>query len=124
MRTRIIAAVETALILPAAIFMAALVVRELGPQQYPPVESAQQLVMWYAHRVWTLWALLLALPCAALVTGCAAIRRDLRNGAGSPATVRGALATMRADPAKLAVAALTLAAGIILAIVVLHMAAN
>src|SRR5258708_12002912 len=74
MRTRIIAAMELALIFPAALFMTALVVRSLSPLPYEPAHTAQQLVMWYAGRMWTLWVLLLALPFTVLVTGCATLR--------------------------------------------------
>ena len=57
------------LIFPSALFMGALVVRELQPLQNEPAHTAQQLVMWYAARMWTLWVLLIALPFAVLVTG-------------------------------------------------------
>jgi|SRR5882672_2754810 len=122
MRTRIIAAVELALIFPAALFMTALVVRNLGPLQYEPALTAQHFVMWYAGRMWTLWLLLLALPFTVLVTGCATLRYNW-NGE-PPHTARQLLAVFRADLATLFVAATTLAAGGILAIVVLHMLAN
>jgi hypothetical protein len=62
MRTRIIAVLELVLIFPAALFMTALMLRNLQPLQYEPARSAQQLVMWYAGRMWTLWVLLLGLP--------------------------------------------------------------
>ena len=58
MRTRISAFLQLVLILPAALFMAALVVRNLGPLRYEPAHTAQQIVMWYAGRLWTLWVLL------------------------------------------------------------------
>jgi hypothetical protein len=35
------------------------VLRNLQPLQYEPARSAQQLVMWNADRMWTLWFLLL-----------------------------------------------------------------
>lgn len=124
MRTRTIAAIELALIFPAALFMTALVVRNLQPLQYEPAHAAQQLVMWYAGRIWTLWVLLLALPLTVLVTGCATLLHrwtcdiDLRH------TAWQSLAAIRAHLATLLVAATTLTAGGILAIVVLHMLAN
>ena len=126
MRTqpRVIAALELMLIFPAALFMTALVVRRLRPLQYEPAHTAQRIVMWYSGQMWTLWVLLLALPCAVLVTGCATLLRgwnrdaELRNPAPlSPFAIR-------AHPATLFIAATTLAAAGILAIVVLHMAAN
>ena len=122
MRTRIIAAMELALIFPAALFMTALVVRNLSPLPYESAHTAQQLVMWYAGRMWTLWVLLLALPFTVLVTGCATLRYNWNREL--PHTARQLLAAIRAHLATLFVAATTLAAGGILAIVVLHMLAN
>ena len=124
MRTRIIAAIQLILIFPAALFMTALVVRSVQPLQYEPVHSAQQLVMWYAGRMWTLWVLLLALPLAVLVTGCATLLRSWNRDTALMQTVRQSLAEIRAHMATLFVAATTLAAAGILAIVVLHMLAN
>ncbi|OLB27644.1 MAG: hypothetical protein AUH01_05500 [Acidobacteria bacterium 13_2_20CM_56_17] len=63
MRTRAIAAIELVLILPAALFMTALVLRNLPQFEH----GAQQLVMWYARRMWSLWVLLLGLPLTVLV---------------------------------------------------------
>jgi hypothetical protein len=74
MRAHIIAFLQLVLILPAALFMASLVVRNLGPLQYEPAHTAQQIVMWYAGRMWTLWVLLFTLPCIVLVSGCVALR--------------------------------------------------
>ena len=64
--------------------MAALVVRNVEP-------SAQQIVMWYAARPWTLWFLLIALPFAVLLTGCLTLARGVRRDA---ATVVVAFATL------------------------------
>jgi hypothetical protein len=108
-----IAAMELVLILPSALFMTALVVRNLPPPHYDAAQTAQRLVMWYAGRMWTLWVLLLALPLAALVTGCATLLH-----------ARQSLAQIRANLATLFVAAATLTAGGILAVVILHMLAN
>jgi hypothetical protein len=79
MRTRIIAFVQLVLLFPAALFMASLVVRNLGPLKYEPAHNAQQIVMWYAGRVWTLRVLLFALPCLVLVSGCLALRSRIRD---------------------------------------------
>jgi len=59
--------------LPAALFMTALVVRSLSYCITNRRLTAQQLVMWYAGRMWTLWVLLLALHFTVLVTGCATL---------------------------------------------------
>src|SRR6266852_1209447 len=123
MKTRIVAFLDVLLLSPAALFMAALVLRNL-PLQYEPAHSAQQLVMWYAGRMWTLWVLLLALPLAVLVTGCATLLGSWNRDTALMQTVRQSLAEIRAHVATLFVAATTLAAAGILAIVVLHMLAN
>lgn len=122
--TRVIAGVEIALICPAALFMTALVVRTLRPPQDEPARIAQQIVMWYSVRMWTLWLLLLALPVAVLVTGGATLLRNWNRDVVLPQTVRQSLASIRDPLATLFVAATTLTAAGILAVVVLHMLAN
>jgi hypothetical protein len=112
------------LIFPSVLFMGALVVRELQPLQNEPAHTAQQLVMWYAGRMWTLWVLLIALPFAVLVTGCVTLARNWRDDMKLSQAAQQTLAAIRADPAMLLVAATTLTAGAVLAIVALHMAAN
>jgi len=97
--TKRLAASEVILLFPAVLFMTAVVVRYLGPLQDEPARSAQQIVMWYAGRQWTLWVLLIALPLTVLATGCAALLR-------------------RRDTLLVAT---TLTAGVILAIVGVHM---
>ena len=124
MRTRFIAAFEVVLIFPAALFMAALVLRTLQPLQFEPAHSAQQLVMWYAGRMWTLWVLLLGLPFIVLVTGCATLLRSWNRDTVWSQAVRQLPTTMLGHFATLLVAATTLAASGILVIVVLHMLAN
>jgi hypothetical protein len=124
MRTRIIAVLEVVLILPAALFMTALALRNLQPPQYESAHIAQKLVMWYAERMWTLWVLLLGLPFTVLVSGCAALLRSWNRDIVLPLTARQSLAVVRAHLATLFIAATTLIAGVILAIVVLHLLAN
>ena len=112
---RAIAATELLLILPAALFMTALLVRALQPLESESARIAEQIVQWYAERQWTLWILLIALPLAVLVTGCATLKQS---------DARRTLAAMRAHPAMRFVAAATLTAGVFLVIVALHMLAN
>jgi hypothetical protein len=124
MRTRIIAVLELVLIFPAAFFMTALILRNLQPLQYEPARSAQQLVMWYAGRMWTLWVLLLGLPFIVLVSGCAELLRSWNRDIILPLTSRKSLAVVRAHLASLFLAATALIAGVILTIAVLHVLAN
>jgi hypothetical protein len=124
MRRRIIAVLELVLIFPAALFMTALTLRNFQPLQYEPARSAQQLVMWYAGRMWTLWVLLLGLPFIVLVSGCVELLRSWNRDIVLPLTSQKSLAMVRAHLASLFIAATTLIAGVILAIVVLHVLAN
>jgi ABC-type Fe3+-siderophore transport system permease subunit len=124
MRLRLIATAELVLILPAVLFMSALVVRSLPPLQYELARSAQHLVMWYTGRIWTLWVFLLGLPLIALVTGCAALLYNWNHDLALSDAIRQSLGLIRARLATLFIFAATLAAGVILAIVVLHMLAN
>ncbi len=121
--TRTIAVMELVLIFPAALFMAALVARHLRPLQYEPSHTAQRIVMWYAARPWTLWGLLIGLPLVVLVTGCVTLLRDRHDGS-DPRQAAQPSAAIRAHLAMLIVAAATVAAGGILAVVAAHMLAN
>lgn len=118
-KTTLTAVLDLVLILPAALFMAALAIRHLP--QHEMANSARRLVMWYAGRLWTLWVLLLALPFVVLITGCVALVRDRIE---TPNAARQPLAVIHAQPAMLFIALLTLSAGGILVVVVLHMLAN
>lgn len=69
-------AAQLFLIFPAVLFMGALLVRNLSPLQDGPAHTAQQIVMWYAGRMWTLWVLLIALPLGVLVTGSITFGRN------------------------------------------------
>jgi len=124
MRTRVIAITELVLIFPAVLFMSALALCNLQPLQYEPARSAQQLVMWYAGRMWTLWVLLFGLPFIALVSGCAELLRNWNRDIVLPLTSQKSLAMVRAHLASLFIAATTIIAGVILSIVVLHVLAN
>jgi hypothetical protein len=104
----VVAVLEVALLAPAALFMMAVFMQ--GAFTHP--KNAEALAGWYAARMWTLWLLLVALPFAALIMGGLTLLR--------PASLQ----VMREHLATFCVAASTLAAAAILAIVVLHMAAN
>jgi hypothetical protein len=121
---RPIAAMELLLLFPAALFMAALVVRQSQPLLAASAQAAQAIVLWYAGRVWTLWVLLIALPLAVLVTGGAALWRGWTKDAGLRQAVRRPFGAIWSHGAALFVAATTLSAGVFLAIVALHMMAN
>jgi hypothetical protein len=120
---RALAAAQLLLMFPAILFMGALVVRQLSPLQHEPAHTAHRIVMWYAGRMWTLWALLITLPLAVLVTGCVTLLRSWSNVPELHRAWQG-LAAIYADRPMRWVAMMTLTAGAVLAIVAVHMAAN
>ena len=121
---RALAAAQLLLMFPAILFMGALVVRQLSPLQHEPAHTAHRIVMWYAGRMWTLWALLITLPLAVLVTGCVTLLRSWSNVSELPYRAQQGLAAIYADRPMLCIAMMTLTAGVVLAIVAIHMAAN
>ncbi len=120
--TRFIAAMQLALILPAALFLTAVLVAVGDAPQYDLPHLAQRIVTWYSARPWTLWLLLLALPFAVLVSGCATLLRSWKHDVEPPHSAR--LAMIPAPLATLFIAGTTLLSVAILAVVVLHMLAN
>jgi hypothetical protein len=120
-----LAATEVLLVIPAALFMTALVVRSLQPQQYEPAHTAQRIVDWYAARPHLgLWVLLAALPFIVLFTGAITLLRSWRADAELRRSVLGMLQTLRAQFSTVLVALATFAAACILAIVALHVLAG
>jgi hypothetical protein len=123
--TRVVAAMQLALIFPAALFMTAVLTGAGEAPQYDLARIAQRIVMWYSARMWTLWLLLLALPFAVVATGCVTLLIGWNRDVKLPHAARQTLATMIPAPlATLFVAGTTLTSAGILAIVVLHMLAN
>lgn len=118
---RTIAATELLLVFPAVLFMTGLFVRNVQPVQYEPAATAQRIVMWYAGRHWTLWVLLIALPVAVLVTGGASLLRTWNEDGELRAAARQTIAAIRGHLATVLLAAATVTAGGILAIVAVHM---
>ncbi len=121
--TRLVAILQLALIGPAAFFLTAVLVGTGDPPQYDLAHLAHRVTSWYVARSWTL-LLLLVLPFAALVTGFAMLGYSWNGDVRFPATARPSLAAIPAPVATLVVAWATLTSAAILAIVVLHMAAN
>ena len=119
MDRRIVAAAELVLIFPAALFLTAVVARHLQP-----LEFAQEIVTWYSVRFWTLWVLLIGLPFAALFNGCAVLLGDSNEGTDEEQIAKQPFGAIRTQLPTQIIAAATLAAGLILVVVVLHMLAN
>jgi len=118
---RVVAAAELVLIFPAVLFMTALFLRNLQPQQYEPAHTAQRIVMWYAGQVHLgLWVLLIALPLIVLVSGSATLLRAWRRDVVLREAAKQMSLAVRTQLATLLIAAATFAAGSILAVVALH----
>ena len=118
----VIAAAELLLVLPATLFMTALFIREVQPQQFQPAHTAALIVSWYAHGpVWlTLWIFLMAMPLAVVLLGGATLVREWKANLELRNAAQQTLQAIRAQLAILLVAAATFTAAAILAIVALH----
>ena len=117
-----LATIELLLVFPAALFMTALFLREIQPEQFEPAHTAKLIVNWYATGpVWlTLWVALMAMPLAVLVIGGATLLRSWKTDAELRQAARQTLTTVRDYMATLLIAAATLSAAAFLAIVALH----
>ena len=126
MRTlvRVVAAMQVALILPAGLFLTSVLVSTGDAPQYDLALVARRIVAWYSGRTWTLWSLLLALPLAVVITGCAALAHSWNGDVEVPNAPRQSLSTSPAPVATLVVAGTTMISAVILTVVVLHMLAN
>jgi hypothetical protein len=116
-----LAAAELALVFPAALFMTALFVRNLQPQQYEPARSAQRIVEWYAARPHVgLWVLMMALPLIVTLSGCISLVQGWRSSDELREAVRDTAGHLRAHLATFLILVATATAAGILAVVALH----
>jgi hypothetical protein len=121
---RVLAATEILLIAPAVLFMSALVVRSLQPQQLEPAHTAQRIVDWYAVRPQLgLWVLLTALPLTVFLSGGLTLFRSWREP-NFRAAVRQIADASRAHLATLLIALATLSSAAILVVVAVHVLAD
>lgn len=119
---RPLAAAELLLVAPAALFMSALVVRSLQPQQYEPARTAQRIVDLYASSTHIgLWLLLIALPLVVLIAGSVVLARAWRNDSALRQAANQAVTALRAHLAAFFIACATASAFVILSIVALHL---
>lgn len=123
MLRRAIAATEVVLILPAAVFMAAILVRNVTPLPNEPAATAQRVVLWYAHLPPQvgLWGLLSLMPLAVLVLGCGTLVTSWQTDPALRSDVRQVGAALRSHAATAFIAAATLSAIAVLAFVAVHM---
>jgi len=119
---RPLAAAEVLLVAPAALFMTALFVRNLQPQQYEPARTAVRIVAWYAASTRVgLWLLLIALPLAVLIAGALALNRAWSADTELRHAAHQVLELLRKYLAPFVIACATCSAFAILAIVALHL---
>ena len=121
---RTIAATELVLIFPAMLFMISLIARQLQPLQYEPAHFAQQIIMWYAGRIWTLWILLISLPLVVLIIGCLTLLQSWSEQTEPEQTIYQTFRALSQHSTTFVIALTTFAAGIILVIVGVHMLMN
>jgi hypothetical protein len=122
MLTRSTALAECLLVLPGALFMAALFVRNIQPAPYEPAQFARRLVEWFSLRPFlALDVFLIALPFVAFLVGCAVLFHSWRTNAELPRAASDSFAIVRANFSAFVIALATLSAGGILAIVFLHL---
>jgi hypothetical protein len=122
---RAIATAELLLVLPAALFLTALFVRNLQPVPYEPATTARHLVEWFAtHPPVGLQLFLIALPFAAFVLGGATLLGSWRRDEELRQATARTLAAVRTHLATLLIAGATLVAAGTLGVVFLHMAAD
>lgn len=118
---RPLAAAEILLVAPAALFMTALFVRSIQPEQYEPAHTAARIVALYASSTrFGLWMALMALPFLVLVVGCVALARSWHADSALRQAAHQALSALRTHLSAFLVACATLSAFVILAIVALH----
>jgi ABC-type Fe3+ transport system permease subunit len=114
---RTIAIIELLLVFPAALFMAALFLREVQP-----LAQTGRLVEWFSqHVVLGLYVFLIAMPLAAFVIGCAMVLRGWRKDLEFRRATLEVFTAVRAHVTSLLIAGVTLMAGGILVIVAMHM---
>jgi hypothetical protein len=122
---RTIATAELLLVLPAALFLLALFVRNLQPVPYEPATTARHLVEWFAaHPPVGLQLFLIALPFTAFVLGGATLLGSWRRDEELRQATLKMLGMVRTHLATLLIAGATVVAAGTLGVVFLHMAAD
>ena len=113
----ITAIVDLLLVLPAALFMLALFLREVQP-----LAQTGRLVDWFSHHVVLgLYVFLVVMPLAAFVAGSAILFHSWRRNPEFRRATLQMFHAARAQASQLLIAGTTLLAGSILAIVAMHM---
>ena len=114
---RLVATAELLFIIPATLFMIALIMQEVQP-----IMQTGRLVDWFSqHTILGLYVFLVAMPFSALVIGCTALLKIWKNDIELRQTAIKIFVTIRAYLAMLLITIFTLFSIGILSVVVLHM---
>jgi cytochrome b561 len=121
----VIAAWALALVGPAVLFVAALVIRQVTPPESQPARTADRIVKWYAaHPQFALWVLLLLLPISTFLLGSAALMRTWDNNPKLQYYTWRALAEIPEHWPALSIGGATLLAAGVLAMITGHLFAG
>ena len=121
----VIAAWALALVGPAVLFVAALVIRQVPPPESQPARTADRIVKWYAaHPQFALWVLLLLLPISTFLLGSAALMRTWDNNPKLQYYTWRALAEIPEHWPALSIGGATLLATGVLAMITGHLFAG
>jgi hypothetical protein len=121
----VIAAWAFALVGPAVLFVAALLIRQVPPSESQPARTADRIVRWYAaHPQLALWVLLLLLPLSAFLLGSVALLRTWDNNPELQYYTWRALAEIPEHWPALSIGGATLLAAGVLAMITTHLFAG
>ena len=121
----VIAAWALALVGPAVLFVAALLIRQVPPPESQPARTADRIVKWYAaHPQFALWVLLLLLPISTFLLGSAALMRTWDNNPKLQYYTWRALAEIPEHWPALSIGGATLLAAGVLAMITGHLFAG
>ncbi len=123
---RTVAATELLLVSPVTVFIAAVFLRGIQSRELEPAHTANRVVMWYVALGpgVGLWGLLVGLPVAVLCLGGVTLLGSWATDAELRAAVQQTVEMLRRHLAIAIVAATTMMAAGMLAIVVMHMLTN
>ena len=121
----VIAALASAMVGPAVLFVAALFLRQVPPPDSEPARTAARIVGWYAaHPQLALWVLLLLLPLSAFLLGSVALLRTWSDNPTLQYYTWRALAEIPEHWPALSIGGATLLAAGVLAMITTHLFAD
>jgi hypothetical protein len=121
----VIAACAAALVGPAVLFVAALLLRQVPPPESQPARTADRIVTWYAaHPQFALWVLLFLLPLSAFLLGSVALLRTWGDNPKLQYYTWRALAEIPEHWPALSIGGATLLAAGVLAMITGHLFAG